>query len=295
MVNSLPSDDQVLNFLKDKMTIDYEILASVKDGKLIPLKEHDWLKLNLINLPSLYGGTYIFKQEADNSCYIGSTISHALRAIDHRDHFGGDSPSPFYLRVINSQNTLKYSIIHLVPNYYKIFKEKYPLTKITAGHKDILLAFSRFPCRVLEQMLIDELKPSLNKLEVVIHEYAGWSPSRLLVYEEALYGSKPINITDTEGNILYQSSSWGKDRDLVGMRSSSIKDYVDNSKSFYSPYWRESGKKYIYFRNSKTLSSDIVTRPLTGKLVNTLEFSLFNRILIYLSRQFLYAFKSDKK
>jgi hypothetical protein len=67
-----------------------------------------------------WGGTYIFKQTQNNSVYVGSAISHAIRAIGHRDQFQGDKPLFFHRNQMKKQQTLAYSVIHLVPNYYRL-------------------------------------------------------------------------------------------------------------------------------------------------------------------------------
>ena len=69
------------------------------------------------------------------------------------------------------------------------------------------MAFSKFSCRVLEQMLIYEFKPTLNSLTTVKHDYTTWSSDRLLLEEEKFIGSKPINIGDKGGFILFESNT----------------------------------------------------------------------------------------
>jgi hypothetical protein len=106
--------------------------------------------------------------------YIGSGISHLTRATGHRDHFQGDKPLFFHKKEMEKQETLTYSVLHQIPNYQRMFMTENPkqYLNLSAGQVDILKAFSFFPCRVLEQNLIDELKPSLNHTKVVYHLYA---------------------------------------------------------------------------------------------------------------------------
>ena len=63
----------------------------------------------------------MFKQKLDNNFYIGSSISYAFRAIGHMDQFSGDSPSPFHLNQKNKLDNLFFSMLHKIPNYYRLF------------------------------------------------------------------------------------------------------------------------------------------------------------------------------
>lgn len=61
-----------------------------------------------------------------------------------------------------NQDSLSYSKIQIIPSYTKLFKKLNPKYVLTLGEYDILLALTLYPARVLEQALIDFVKPVIN-------------------------------------------------------------------------------------------------------------------------------------
>jgi hypothetical protein len=94
MINSLPLNDPIYKFLNNKIQIPFEFKAKIREGQIYPDSYIMWEKLVSIELPMEWGGTYIFKQTQNNSVYVGSAISHAIRAIGHRDQFQGVAKAP---------------------------------------------------------------------------------------------------------------------------------------------------------------------------------------------------------
>lgn len=65
----------------------------------------------------------------------------------------------FLIAEKDNQNTLLFSIIHIVPNFFKLFRNKNPKFILTQGQYDILLALTIYTFRFLEPNLIDQFKP----------------------------------------------------------------------------------------------------------------------------------------
>jgi hypothetical protein len=113
-------------------------------------------------LPKLEGGTYLFNQKFNNSQYIGSAASFYDRIEQHIDQFKGKSPKSLHILEKDKLDTLSFSIIHTTPNFFKLFRSKYPQYILTQGEYDILLALTIYSNRILEQALISEFNPSIN-------------------------------------------------------------------------------------------------------------------------------------
>jgi hypothetical protein len=293
MINSLPLNDPIYKFLNNKLQVPFELKAKIRESKIYPDSSILWENLVSTELPIEWGGTYIYKQTQDNSLYVGSAISHAIRAISHRDQFQGDKPLFFHRSQMTKQQTLAYSIIHLVPNYYRLLLIEEPglFWKMSAGQMDILMAFSLFPSRVLEQYLIDTLNPSLNKTQKVYHTYCkNWSTERLLLPKDKIFGSKPVDILSETGVVLFKATSAAEAKLIAGVRTQSLTNYINNTKKFKSKTLKEN----ITFRFPDATEKDLTTRSLSGKLINTQELNLNGRSLSSLSPQFIYAFKQDK-
>lgn len=113
--------------------------------------------------------------EVKDKKYFGSALSFIQRIIEHRHEINKKSlsTSVFYKTVkedIIEKNT-RFSIIHKIPNFKFIFQLEHPDFNLSAGHIQILEAFSLFSIRTLEQLLIDAFpKNSLNSRKVY-HNY----------------------------------------------------------------------------------------------------------------------------
>lgn len=121
----------------------------------------------LNSLPENQGGTYLFQQSANKSSYVGSAFSFKERMIQHQNQFAGAFRGSSRTRALhklefNRQDSLILSLIHIVPNYYKLFKISYPSYILSKGEYEILVNMTIYPSRVLEQNLITVFKPDIN-------------------------------------------------------------------------------------------------------------------------------------
>ena len=132
MINSLPEDSIVLSYLNDKTNISYIFKAinsptkadSSGERVLEPNEKHTWLNLNIFEFPETLGGTYCFIQNNNNEVYIGSCVSHRDRLFSHKKSFSENSKNPKSLHTsqIDLQESLTFSIVHLIPSLHKMFR-----------------------------------------------------------------------------------------------------------------------------------------------------------------------------
>ena len=82
--------------------------------------------------------------------------------------------SIFYKTVREDIKNTRFSIIHKIPNFKFLFQLEYPdlYINLSAGHVEILEAFSLFSIRTLEQLLIDSFPENNLNSKKVYHTYA---------------------------------------------------------------------------------------------------------------------------
>ncbi len=121
--------------------------------------------------------------------------------------------SIFYKTVREDIKNTRFSIIHKIPNFKFLFQLEYPdlYINLSAGHVEILEAFSLFSIRTLEQLLIDSFPENNLNSKKVYHTYAyNWDSSKLNKKVSEVYGSMPIDVkflteNDITGSISYNS------------------------------------------------------------------------------------------
>lgn len=150
-------------------------------------------------------GTYRFLQAKNGEMYIGSTGSFYVRIASHRKNFNSKSKQnigPLHRSQLTQQETLLFSIIHKLPNLIELWKlenPRYPLLQGCSDEEgDLLNLLTYYPLRVLEQNLIDNLKPSINGGNadnvIVTHSLTKSSPNAFnQIFKVA---GKSINILD---------------------------------------------------------------------------------------------------
>jgi hypothetical protein len=186
--NITSSNSIFLYFILDALKTPYILNAINKNNVLMPLRAYgrssaptkqepglrsvsnsqsmDWTSLP--KLPLNQGGTYLFTQKLDKGTYIGSALSFEERMLQHKRQFRGAlkvySKSARALHKLEHlrQDTLTLNLIHIIPNYFKLFKLDNPDYVLSRGESDILLNLTFYPVRVLEQNLISTFKPSIN-------------------------------------------------------------------------------------------------------------------------------------
>ncbi len=217
-LNTLPDSSVVKNFILKHIDIPFELSAKFEENNLITnflSNESFWLKIEHSKYKNLTAGTYMFFQNKDSSLYIGSTINFKERLLAHKNKFLSKSKNwTGYLHRSQADQleTLQFSIIHKIPNLLDLFILENPNYKLLQGEGVLLSLLTFYPVRVLEQNLIDKLKPSINggKLNNVIvsHSFTLCDP---MAFSKPFLGStvkgKSVNIYDEEFNLLWKAPS----------------------------------------------------------------------------------------
>jgi len=212
MIDSLSEDSVIYKFILEQIKVPYQFNATVQNDKLVPNNSVNWKSLSPFTLPYLKGGTYLFNQGISKEFYIGSASNHTDRVIQHLEQFRGVNPRSLHTQEKDRQNTLLFSIIHETPSLVKIFRQKYTKYNLSKGEYEILLAFTLFPSRVLEQDLIDQFKPTINgkggKYDLTVtHKFTNWLKSNLNKNLIDNRGSIPVNILNLDGSLEYSANS----------------------------------------------------------------------------------------
>lgn len=306
MLDNLPENNVLYSFILEKIKINYKFNAKVQDNELLPYENINWLDIDPYNLSKIEGGTYLFHQKLTGLYYIGSASCFMDRVFQHLDQFRGIMPKSLHKLEKSRQSTLTFSIIHITPNLFKLFRKSYPNYILTQGEYDILSALTLYPNRILEQDLINKFKPTINGRGIydttVYHKYTSWDPSNLNKKMINLQGSIPVNIYDEKGSLEYVANSYNDARKFLGMSYSSVPLYLNNSKPFYSKLLNNN-----FFLRTFDISPDksqidiskenfaVDLKKIEHKLKNTEVLTLKSLNLNDLSLLFLYCFNENKE
>lgn len=136
--------------------------------------------------------------------YIGSTGNFYYRLTSHKRKFKSKSKvgvGPLHRGQLNKQKTLLFSIIHKIPNLMELFRLENPKYQLLHGEGVLLYLLTYYPIRVLEQILIDNFKPTINGGTVdnviVTHSYTKIDPNAFKKPFKVFILGKPINIYDS--------------------------------------------------------------------------------------------------
>lgn len=154
MLDSLPEDNIIYSFIKDNVNMNYIFNAKVSNGKLLPNETFYWLNVDPYSLPLYDGGTYLFHQKLTANEYIGSAACHSDRADQQFSQFKGTLPRSLHVQEKNNQETLLFSIIHIIPDFFKLFRKNNPYYMLSQGQYDILLALTTYPALDAKAMLV---------------------------------------------------------------------------------------------------------------------------------------------
>ncbi|BDI12858.1 hypothetical protein (mitochondrion) [Phanerochaete sordida] len=198
---------------------------------------------------------------------------------------------------INKKNIIKvhffFSKIQIVTCFLNLFKKLNPKYVLTLGEYEILLALTLYPIRVLEQALIDLIKPSINgnggKFDTTVyHKFTNWDPTRLEDEKLGIQGTIPVDIYNLEGSLEFSAKSSNDASKMLSMSYRSVPLYLNNAKPFFSPTL----DKFVTLRSPgfkgklefKRIQHQLKASPLI----------LPNHKLDKLSIVFLYCFTEDK-
>lgn|ERR1700748_639091 len=306
VMQSTAQNSILLNFILEALKIPYELNAINSENVLIPEKKRtmDWK--NLPKLPLNQGGTYLFTQKLDLSTYIGSAFSFEERMLQHKRQFTGalkiDQKSARALHKLEHlrQETLTLDLIHIIPNYFKLFKLDYPEYVLSKGEYEILLNLTFYPVRVLEQNLINTFKPNINGYygkyyTKVIHKFNSWDPLTFNLPKRKLDFQKEVFIYNLKGDLIYNALSYKEAALFLGrkgaLRGAGLSFYMDNA----LPLFSTNLNKEVLLRSEKSSTTNLMEKRKTYlvpfKDAKPLNLSFIK--LEELSLNFIYCFEAE--
>lgn len=307
MIDSLPEDSVVYTFIMETIKTPFKLNATVRraaptkkspaggeGANKISVNKESWINLNFSNFSNLEGGTYLFTQATNSTEYVGSASNYRDRLVLHRMQFRSDKLArALHKQEKDNQSTLFFSKIQIVTCFLNLFKKINPKYVLTLGEYEILLALTLYPVRVLEQALIDYIKPSINgnvgKFDTTVyHKFTSWDPTRLEDEKLGTPGTIPVDIYNLEGSLEFSAKSSNEASKMLSMSYRSVPLYLNNAKPFFSPTL----EKFV------TLKSPGFEGKLELKIIQHKKkaspLNLPNHKLDKLSTVFLYCFTEDK-
>ena len=293
MIDSLPEDSKIFKFILENIKTPFKLNATVSGNKISVNKE-SWINLNFSTFSILEGGTYLFTQVTNSTEYVGSASNYRDRLELHRMQFRSDKIArALHKQEKYNQSTLFFSKIQIVTCFLNLFKKLNPKYVLTLGEYEILLALTLYPIRVLEQALIDHIKPSINgnggKFDTTVyHKFTNWDPTRLENEKLGIPGSIPVDIYNLEGSLEFSAKSSNDASKMLSMSYRSVPLYLNNAKPFFSPTL----DKFVTLKSpgfDGKLESKNIQHKFKGDAL-----ILPNQKLDNLSSVFLYCFAEDK-
>jgi len=266
MVNSLPADSLVLDYLTANPLKEIYTTAIFKDGVYSLLQQQLSLGsgYSVINVPNS-GGVYVFTFSDLTTQYVGSAYDFKLRLLSHIWNLQGHgNPLKFHTWVINNggMSHLSWGQIYSTPNYYIDFLATNPSYSLSLGETEILMALSQLIPRILEQSLFLHHLPTLNDNKWVDFEYLSWTPALLAVYS-ANKTIKLIEIRDLAGNLLRPHfESINLTAKILGLSTNTIKRYLNNSTGFMSNVF---GKQITVGVNGVPYNNNLIVHRVAPK------------------------------
>lgn len=146
------------------------------------------------------------------------------------------------------------------------------------GEYEILLAFTVYSARILEQNLIDQFKPSINgkggKYDLTVtHKFTTWSKTNLNKKIIDNRGSKPINILNLDRSLEYSATSLNDASKYLQMSYRSVPLYVNNAKSYLI---RKLNKEVLLVEPD--FNEELILRTVENRLKNAKPLNILNFI-----------------
>lgn len=242
MINSLPNDNQVLQFLKE-INPTIEVLASLENGTYelsVPFKLGP-------GFSTLYtprtSGVYLFQSLDLTHQYLGSAYDSKARLLMHIMCMNGHGNLlNFHTWVINNggPSSMQWGLVYATPNYFEDFIISHLSYTLSVGKTEILQALSKLIPRILEQSLLTHNMPNLNFGSKVSFEHVSWSPHLLSILAASGGVSKAIEILDIHFNRLRpEPNSIKMSARILGISTVTLKRYLNSSKGFYSKVFEQ--------------------------------------------------------
>lgn len=238
MLDALPNHSVVWQFIVDNLNHPVHVNAFLDEGNVEPLQVPDALSDNytLNRWPTDRGVYLLMSLLGETVQYLGSSWNLHKRVKTHISCMRGPASK-------NPNITDKYDWSHLnngtlhwqgfvvyrTYNFYLQFVKEYPPPAtvalspyvLSAGEYDILIAFSAFLPRILEQSLLLVVKFGWNKSTKVAFGNTSWHPCLLNKYSSNKAKSSPVEVRDSSSNELIRTfPSITQARSGLGFKSS---------------------------------------------------------------------------
>lgn len=245
MLNALPNHSVVWQFIVDNLNHPVHVNAFLDEGNVEPLQIPDALSDNytLNRWPTDSGVYLLMSLLGETMQYLGSSWNMHKRVKTHIGYMRGpalknpDLTNKYDWSRLN-HGTLYWQafVVYSTFNFYLEFVQKYPLHALSVGEYDILIAFSAFVPRILEQSLLNVIKFDWNRSSKVTFSNTSWHPCLLNKYGSKKAKSSPVEVRDSSSNELIRTfPSITQARSGLGLKSSkSLMIHINRNTAFKS-------------------------------------------------------------
>lgn len=202
MLNSLPAESEVLQFILQHMKESIDVVATVVNGKIVPnttfvLDSASTVPRTILDTCS-NAGTYVFTHLETGKQYIGSATSLPVRLAGHLSQLAGElQPSIVHDFIHNNGglSSVNWGPVYNTYNFVAEYNATYPIHWVSKGEWQILQAFTQFLPRLLEQSLFTAFSPELNsEMLTVYFNHVSFNTDALTIFDYDRNGSKPIDV-----------------------------------------------------------------------------------------------------
>jgi hypothetical protein len=293
MVNSLPEDNLVLEYLKT-ITPSIEVLASINDNGVYTLLQSPLTfdtGYSTLKVPQV-AGVYLWQFSDSANQYVGSAYDVKARLLNHISNINGNgSPLSFHTWAIHNGGLTYFSwgLIYATPNYFMDFLLLNPGYSLSVGETEILQALSKLTPLILESSLLQQHLPMLNASTNVSFSHLNWAPHLLMISAAGAGVMKAIEILDLSGSRLRpEPASIKLTARILNLSTLTIKRYLNNSTGFFSQVF---GQQVLVGQIGVPYTE---TKIIHRRSINDLPLTLPGGPLTSLAPYFITAFYVDK-
>ena len=174
-------DSNLITFLSESVTYNFSLNFNLSGANIVPFETFTLpVKTRIVPSPNS-SGVYGFFLPEENSIkiYLGSALSFQARLFSHISSFSGGRPITYihnYVTASGEMSNLTWCPLISYPNLVRGWNVNCFNTELSLGASKVLIGFSQFPARVLEQSMINKYSPSLNPINPnVIFFYLSFS------------------------------------------------------------------------------------------------------------------------
>jgi hypothetical protein len=156
-------------------------------------------------------GVYLIEFNNKQSYYIGSSINIKKRFLQHKKQkmvnifksFNHKFDLNLTLTDKNLYYFFKFGSLYITIDYLKEFKYLYPNYKLSKGEWIILNKLTDLHVKILEQSLIYNYKPNLNKSQTVSYRFIEWRKEWLYYYDKESEYRKSSKVLHNKNDWFY--------------------------------------------------------------------------------------------